>query len=335
MTPPRTDNPADKTRQDNKQSGKTSVANAALGEDIEARPDGQTDLGTAARARAVRAALGWMVCSCLMFSLVMVSIRLFLVDLPSEQSVFLRYLIGAGMLLPWIGRSALRVVTSHVRGLMALRALLHGVAVYTWFFGVLRIPLAEVNAMLNLGPVYATIGAALFMGEKLRIRRIAAIVISFCGALIIIKPGFAEINIGTFAVLITAPLFAGSDLIAKRLKIYHDDKLIIFSLSVGIAAFMAVPAINVWQSITPMNWIGIIAISIAATIGHVTLMRSFSGPMWAAQTGKYMQLLFVVLFGIVLFDEIPSISTLIGALVVLGAVSYIAVREGRSRDVVP
>jgi drug/metabolite transporter (DMT)-like permease len=48
-----------------------------------------------------------------------------------------------------------------------------------------------------------------------------------------------------------------------------------------------------------------------------------------------MQLLFVVLFGIVLFDEVPAISTLIGALVVLGAVSYIAVREGRSRDVAP
>ena len=335
MTPPRTNNPADKSSQDKQQSGETAAAPSEGIGDTKSDPDSQTDLTATERARAVRAALGWMVFSCLMFSLVMVSIRLFLVDLPSEQSVFLRYLIGAGMLLPWIGRSALCVVTSQVRGLMALRALLHGVGVYTWFFGVLRIPLAEVNAMLNLGPVYATIGAALFMGEKLRIRRIAAILISFCGALIIIKPGFAEINIGTFAVLITAPLFAGSDLIAKRLKIYHDDKLIIFSLSVGIAAFMAVPAINVWQPITSMNWIGIMAISIAATIGHITLMRSFRGPMWAAQTGKYMQLLFVVLFGIALFDEVPAISTLIGALVVLGAVSYIAVREGRSRDVAP
>ena len=305
------------------------------GDGEDAKGTGDAALERADNTRAVRAALGWMVVSCLMFALVMVSIRLFLVDLPSEQSVFLRYLIGALMLLPVIGRSATRIVTSPVRGLMGVRALLHGLAVYTWFFGVLRIPLAEVNAMLNLGPVYATIGAALFMGERLRIRRIAAISISFVGALIIIKPGFAEINLGTIAILVTAPLFAASDLIAKRLKAFDDDKMIIFSLSVGIAAFMMIPAIGVWQPITPTNWIGIMAISIAATLGHITLMRSFSGPMWAAQTGKYMQLLFVVLFGIALFDEIPALSTLLGALVVLAAVSYIAVREGRSRAAGP
>ena len=286
--------------------------------------------GPAVGARAVRLALGWMVISCLMFALVMVSIRLFLVDLPSEQTVFLRYLIGALMLLPLMWRAAGRVFTSPVRGLMAVRALLHGLGVYSWFFGVLRIPLAEVNAMLNLGPVYATLGAVLFMGEKLRIRRIAAIFVSFIGALIIIKPGFTEISLGTIAILITAPMFAGSDLIAKRLKEFENDRTIIFSLSAGIAAFMMVPAIGVWQPISTTNWIGIMAISVAATLGHITLMRSFSGPMWAAQTGKYMQLLFLVLFGIALFDEIPAISTLVGALVVLAAVTYIAFREGRN-----
>ena len=52
--------------------------------------------------------------------------------------------------------------------------------------------------------------------------------------------------------------------------------------------------------------------------------------MWAAQTGKYVQLLFVVLFGIALFDEIPVLTTLLGAVVVLAAVSYIAFREGRA-----
>jgi drug/metabolite transporter (DMT)-like permease len=79
-----------------------------------------------------------------------------------------------------------------------------------------------------------------------------------------------------------------------------------------------------------MNWVGILAIGVSATLGHVTLMKSFRGPMWAAQTGKYIQLLFVVLFGITLFDEIPVMSTIMGALVVLGAVTYIAIRESRN-----
>ena len=59
--------------------------------------------------------------------------------------------------------------------------------------------------------------------------------VSFLGALVIIKPGFAEFNLGTLAVLVTAPLFAVSDLIAKALKSRLDDNVIIITLSGGIA----------------------------------------------------------------------------------------------------
>ena len=98
----------------------------------------------------------------------------------------------------------------------------------------------------------------------------------------------------------------------------------------GAPSLVSLPfALLVWQPMSLLNWMGILVIGVAATLGHVTLMRSFAGPMWAAQAGKYIQLLFVILFGIALFDEIPTASTLLGALVVLGGVSYIAMREGR------
>ena len=186
-----------------------------------------------------------------------------------------------------------------------------------------------MNAILNLSPVWATIGAALFLGERLRLRRVMAILISFAGALIIIKPGFSTIGAGTMAVMVTAACFAFSDLIAKQLKAHHDDTFIILALSVTITLVSLPFALLVWQPMSLLNWMGILVIGVAATLGHVTLMRSFAGPMWAAQAGKYIQLLFVILFGIALFDEIPTASTLLGALVVLGGVSYIAVREGR------
>ena len=165
----------------------------------------------------------------------------------------------------------------------------------------------------------------------LRFRRIAAICVAFLGALIIIRPGFVEIGLGTVAVMATAMLFAASDLFAKQLKAHHDDNSIIMALSVGISLILLLPALAVWQPMSSQNWIGVVAITVSATLGHVSLMRSFSGPMWAAQTGKYIQLIFVVFFGIVLFDEIPELAVLIGALVVLASVSYIAMREGQLR----
>jgi len=284
---------------------------------------------TSGDAAAVRRTLGWMVVSSLLFAIVMVSVRLFLSDLPPVQTALLRYLFGICLLLPFVGKSVPLIWRSPARGALAARGLLHGIAVSLWFFSIQQIPLADVNAMLNLGPVWATIGAAVFLGERLRLRRVSAILLSFAGAMIIIKPGFAEIGLGTMAVMCTAAFFAFSDLIAKQLKRHHDDRFIILSLSVTIAAVTAPLAIAVWQPPSMMNWIGVMVIGTAATLGHVTLMRSFAGPMWAAQAGKYIQLLFVILFGIALFGEIPGVSTLVGALVVLVGVSYIAVREGR------
>jgi drug/metabolite transporter (DMT)-like permease len=291
------------------------------------------DKVTANYAAAVRAALGWMVVSSLLFAIVMASVRLFLSDLPPVQTAFLRYLVGICLLLPFVVGSVPQLWRSPVRGALATRGLLHGVAVSLWFYSIQQIPLADVNAILNLGPVWATIGAAVFLGEKLRLRRVTAILISFAGAMIIIRPGFTEIGAGIMAVMCTAAFFAFSDLIAKQLKAQHDDRFIILSLSVTIALVTLVPAMLVWQPVSLVNGFGILVIGTAATLGHVTLMRSFSGPMWAAQAGKYIQLLFVILFGITLFEEIPTISTLSGALVVLLGVSYIAMREGRQRSV--
>ena len=281
-------------------------------------------------AAEIRLSLAWMVLSCLLFALVMVSVKLFLTDLPPVQTVFLRYVVGVLLLVPLIAGTFDGFTVGANWKMLLVRAICHALAVLFWFYSIMRIPLADVNALLNLGPVYATIGAAIWFGERLKLRRIAAIAISFIGAMAIIKPGFSEVNLGTVAVMLTAPLFAVSDLIAKSLKQHYNDNIIIIALSAGIAVATAIPAILVWQPISLMNWVGILAIGISATLGHVTLMKSFRGPMWAAQTGKYIQLLFVVLFGITIFDEIPVMSTIIGALVVLGAVTYIAIRESRN-----
>ena len=280
-------------------------------------------------ARSARHALGWMIVSSMLFAIVMLAVRLCLDDLPPPPTAALRYMVGICLLLPVAWRTLPQLWRSPVCGALAGRGVLHATGVSLWFFSINAIPLADVNAILNLSPVWATIGAALFLGERLRLRRFMAIMISFAGALIIIKPGFAAIGMGTMAVMVTAACFAFSDLIAKQLKAHHDDKFIIFALSVTITLVSLPLALPVWQPMSAINWIGILVIGVAATLGHVTLMRSFAGPMWAAQAGKYVQLLFVILFGITLFDEIPTVSTLLGAMVVLAGVSYIAVREGR------
>ncbi len=97
-----------------------------------------------------------------------------------------------------------------------------------------RIPIAEVTAIGFTGPIFATIGAALFLGERLRARRIGAILVAFGGAMIILRPGFEEISMGALAQLTAAPLFAVSILIAKKLTETESSTSIVASLTVFV-----------------------------------------------------------------------------------------------------
>ncbi len=98
------------------------------------------------------------------------------------------------------------------------RGLAHTLAVILWFYSMTRIPLAEVSAMGYLNPIYISIGAALFLGERLRLRRVMAILVAILGALVILRPGLRELDSGHLAMLGTSLFFAISYLIAKRLS---------------------------------------------------------------------------------------------------------------------
>jgi len=280
-------------------------------------------------SEGVIAALAWMMGGVLMFAGVMLTVRLLLIDVPTTQTTFLRYAIGALILVPFVGRFSFSFFKSNHRTLFVIRACLHGAAVFLWFFAVLHAALADVNAMLNLVPVYVVIGAAVMFGEILTMPRMITILVSFAGALLIVRPGFAEINIGMLAIFAAGPAFASSELIAKKLKADYDDNMIIITLSMLIALLLFIPAMLVWQPMTLSQWFGVCLIGLLATLAHVAIMRSFRGPMWASQSGKFIQLLFVAAFGFILFDEIPAMTTWAGAFLVLSSISYIAFVEAR------
>ncbi len=97
-----------------------------------------------------------------------------------------------------------------------------------------RIPIADVTAIGFTGPVFATIGAALFLGEKVRVRRILAVLIGLLGAIIILRPGFAEIELGALLMLVAAPVFAASDLLSKVLTRKESPPALVAYLSVFV-----------------------------------------------------------------------------------------------------
>jgi drug/metabolite transporter (DMT)-like permease len=201
-----------------------------------------------------------------------------------------------------------------------------------WFYAMSRIPLAEVTAIGFTNPVFATIGAALFLGETIRLPRIAAVVSGLFGALLIVRPGFAEVDPGAIAMLVAAPVFACSDLIAKVLTRRESGPAVVAYLSIFVTAVTFVPAMMVWRAPTLTEWGLTIAIAGLATLGHLAMMQGFKvGEISAVQAARFLQLLWSALIGYAMFAETPGLYTWIGSAIIIASALFIAHREGRAR----
>ncbi|CUH76187.1 DMT family transporter [Tropicibacter naphthalenivorans] len=270
----------------------------------------------------------WMVLTGLCFVMVTALVKLSGGRIPASESAFLRYLLGLVFLIPmWGSMRAVRLSARQWK-LFGLRGLVHTGGVVLWFFAMTRIPIAEVTAMNYLNPVYVTVLAVFFLGEKLALRRIMAIVAAMVGALIILRPGFRELDAGHFAMLITALLFAVSYLLAKILSGEVSASVVVGMLSITVTIGLAPLAIAVWVWPTPFELAVLFGVACFATAGHFTMTLAFAAaPVTVTQPVTFLQLVWSVAIGALFFDESVDPWVIAGGSVILGAVVFITWRE--------
>lgn len=270
----------------------------------------------------------WMLATGLMFVLVTAMVKFMGPRIPAAEAAFLRYILGLVLLLPML-RAVLRArLTRGQLGLFGVRGLAHSLGVWAWFFAMARIPIADVTAMNYLSPIYVTIGAALFLGEKLAFRRIAAIVMALTGALIILRPGFREIGPGHYAMLMAALVFALSYLLGKRLTDETGPAVVVVMLSVVVPMGLAPLAFSVWITPTMTELALLMGVAVVATTGHFTMGLAFkAAPLTVTQPVTFLQLVWAVTLGAVMFNEPADIWVVIGGLVIMSSVLFITLRE--------
>ena len=252
-------------------------------------------------------------------------------DMNPMQAAFIRYAFGTLLIAPVLLRLFAAGARPSRLGLHMLRGVAHGTAVMLWFFAMARIPIAQVTAIGFTAPIFTTIGAALFLGEHLHARRIAAVVVSFLGTLIILRPGALNIELGALAQLAAAPLFACSFLIAKKLTQTESSATIVAYMSVFVTLALLPPALLVWRTptLTELGWLFVTAV--LATAGHYTFTRAMQAvELTVLQPFSFMQLVWATLLGYYVFAEVPDAWTLVGGAVIIASVTYIAHREARA-----
>ncbi|WP_411890199.1 DMT family transporter [Yoonia sp. SDW83-1] len=253
-------------------------------------------------------------------------------DLPAAQAAFLRYILGLVFLIPMIRPILAARLTPRQLRLFGLRGLVHTVAVILWFFAMTRIPIAEVTAMNYLSPIYITLGAALFLGEKLPPRRLAAVIVALIGALIILRPGVKVIDPGHIAMLGTAIGFAAGYLIAKQLSGEVSAVVVVGMLSITVTIGLAPFALAVWVTPTlgQLGWMFLVACF--ATAGHYTMTLAFAAaPLTVTQPVTFLQLVWAVLLGYLAFGEAVDAWVILGGAIIMAAVSFITWREALAR----
>lgn len=279
------------------------------------------------RSRPVEGVL-WMLASGWSFVGVNAIVRHLGTDLPAAQSAFVRFAFGLVFLLPALVPLMRRGLPKGALSIFGLRGVLHTCAVILWFYAMARLPVAEVTAIGYLNPVVVTLGAALLFGERLALRRIAAIGAALIGALIILRPGLRELTMGHLSQLGAAMFFAGSYLCAKRLSQMVDAATIVAGMSLAVTIGLLPLALWSWvpMDMGQVAWLALVAVF--ATTGHYFMTRAFGvAPMAVTQPVSFLQLVWATVLGLVVFAEPVDPWVLVGGGIIMAAICYITWRE--------
>lgn len=269
-----------------------------------------------------------MVTAGLCFVAVTALVKLNGTRLPAAESAFVRYALGLVFLIPMMRALRATTLTLRLWKLVAVRGLFHTFGVTLWFFAMTQISIAEVTAMNYLTPVFVTVAAALFLGERLAFRRIIAVLCALLGAMIILRPGFRELSIGHIAMLAVACMFCVSYLTAKLLADAVPASVVVSMLSIAVTIGLAPLAFSVWIPPT-LQEVGLLfGVACFATAGHFAMTLAFANaPLTVTQPVTFVQLIWAVSLGYFAFGEAVDIWVILGGFVILCSITFITWRE--------
>ena len=280
--------------------------------------------------------IGWMLLSGIMFIGVTGVVRYLGGEMHPIQAAFIRYAFGIVLVVPVMLRVGLYELLSARIRLHASRGLVHGIGVMLWFYAMSRLPIAEVTALGFTTPIFTAAGAMLILGERAKNYRVAGIVLGFIGTLIVLRPGLRMIDFGAVAMLIAAPLFACSLLMAKVATKTESSSVIVALLSVFCTLTLLPLALVYWRTPTMEEWLLLLLAAVFATAGHYFLTLAFqSAELSALQPFSFLQLVWATLLGLVVFSEQPDLWLWLGAGVIVFSATWIGRQEVRSSRGLP
>jgi drug/metabolite transporter (DMT)-like permease len=248
------------------------------------------------------------------------------------QIVFFRNVFATLVFLPLLYTRGASVFETGQLSLYGWRCLVALLSMLAWFTGLSLIPLGELTAISFLAPLFGTLGAIFFLGEKVRGRRWTAMAVGFLGAMIILRPGISPMGLGQVLAVMAAITAGMSGILVKQLTNRDDPNRIVFLTHAILIPMSLIPALFVWQW-PPLSTLPLLlGMGICATLGHISLVRGYAATDASlVMTFEFSKLPFATIIGYFVFGELTDRWTWVGALVIFASAVYIARREAQVR----
>ena len=269
-----------------------------------------------------------MVVTTILFVGVTATVRYLEGEVPAPQAAFLRYAIGTLLLTPSLISLAKFRPGKPLLQKFVLRGLVHSIGVTLWFYAMSVMPVAEVTAIGFLTYIFVSIGACIFLKERLYKHRLTAILFSFVGAMIILRPGFKIIENGQIGMLMATVVFTASYLIAKVVSKERSSSEIVAMLSIFTTIFLIPTAIYSWEPLSLKAILILTFTALIATLGHITMTKAIkAAPMVVTQPILFLQLVWASIVGLFIFSEKFDPFVILGGTIIMICVCYVSYRE--------
>ncbi len=262
-------------------------------------------------------ALLWMMGTLISLSLMGLAARELSEVYSTVQILFARNAVGFLVVLAIMLRAGAGIARTRRVGFHALRNLFHITAVGCWFYGIARLPLAEVFVLESTLPIWVVVLAAPFLGERFTAARVIAVVLGFTGILTILRPGIAIIDPVALIVLLAAILFAAANVATKALTRTEGPLTILFWMFLQqLIAGATVGAHEIFLP-EPVYWLWIVAVGFTGIAAHYCTARSLSlADATLVLPMHYLRVPLIAWLGWLIYDETVDLWLWIGAAVI-------------------
>ena len=252
-------------------------------------------------------------------------------SLAAPQIVCIRFFFFSLFAIAFAARRCglRRAVQSRHLALQWARGFLIAFEIMVFAIALSRLGLAEMHSLFATFPLIVTVMSIPLLGEQVGWRRWIAVVVGFCGTLIILRPDGDGLGAYTLLALLAATMFALYNVLTRRVREDRFETSLLYFGVGGFAGALLFAPFH-WYPMEPQATFWVAVLSGIAILGHLFLIKSLElAPAALLQPFNYLVLVWALVIGYVFFGELLPVSTLIGAALVVGSGIFIARREYR------